>query len=258
MSLALLPVTRQLFIRMLLWALIGAIYAPLFIVLEALLEPSLGPFAFVAAATGAGAIGASYYSARQAALAASLIGGVATLFVLILFYEQAAFWHAALLCGVLGLATGLLIEFPTRCTANVPAKALVGALSGAASGAVLSVLAMLGFAVSPVVAVAFLVSVNGVIYVASVRKAAATAGGLPRRWCPIAEGLVIGVVAVVVGGSFWAFANTLSGYDRPGFFLEVIESTSSIAPLAVAAGMAAGGVTGALLELFGFAWIDDL
>ncbi|MEA3638685.1 MAG: hypothetical protein VBE63_01920 [Lamprobacter sp.] len=258
MSLALLPVTRQLLIRMLLWALIGAIYAPLFIVLEALLEPYLGPLSFVVAATGAGAIGASYYSARQAALAASLIGVVTTLFVLIAFYEQAVFWHAALLCGVLGLATGLLIEFPSRCTANVPAKALVGALSGALSGAALSLLVVLGFDLSPVVAVAFLVSVNGVIYVASLRTVATTAGGLPRRWCPVAEGLVIGVVAVIVGGSFWAFASLLSGYDRPGFFLQVVESTSSALPLAVAVGIAAGSVTGALLELFDFAWVDDL
>lgn len=258
MSLALLPVTRQLLMRALLWALIGAIYAPLFIVLEALLEPYLGPLAFVAAATGAGAIGASYYSARQAALAASLIGVVTTLFVLILFFEHAAFWHAALLCGVLGLATGLLIEFPTRCTANVPAKALVGALSGAVSGTVLSLVAMLGVGLSPVVAVAFLVSVNGVIFVASVRKVATATGGLPRRWCPVAEGLVIGVIAVIVGGSFWAFANMVSGYDRPGFFLDVVESTSSALPLAVAAGIAAGSVTGAMLELFNFAWVDDL
>jgi hypothetical protein len=191
-------------------------------------------------------------------LAASLVGVLTTLFVLIAFYEQAAFWHAALLCGALGLATGLLIEFPSRCTANVPAKALVGALSGTASGAILSLAALLGVGLSPVVAVAFLVSVNGVIYVASVRSVATTAGGLPRRWCPVAEGFVIGTVAIIVGGSFWAFASTLSGYDRPGYFLQVVETTSPALPLAVAAGMAAGSITGALLELFDFAWIDDL
>ncbi len=258
MSLALLPVNRQLLIRALLWALIGAIYAPLFIVLHALLTPVLGAFALAGAAAGAGAIGAAYYSARQVALAASLIGALATLFVLILFYDQAVFWQAALLCGVLGLSTGLLVEFPSRCTANVPAKALVGALSGATSGAVLSALAWLGFGLSPVVAVAFLVSVNGVIYVASVRWVVNAAGGLPRRWCPVAEGVVIGLVAIIVGGSVWAFANTLSGYDRPGLFLQVVEQTSSGLPFAVAAGLAAGSVTGALLELFDFTWVDDL
>ncbi len=258
MSLALLPVTRQLFVRTVLWALIGAIYAPLFIVLEALMAPHLGAFAFAGAAMGAGAIGASYYSARQAALAASMIGAGGSLLVLILFHEHAAFWHTALFCGVLGVAAGLLIEFPTRCTANVPAKALVGALTGVLSGAVLAALALLGLGVSPVVAVAFLVSVNGVIYVASVRWAAGNTGGLPRRWCPIAEAIVIGVVAVIVGGSLWAFASTLSGYDRPGILLQVIEGTSARLPLAVAVGAMAGGVTGCLLELFNFDWIDDL
>lgn len=258
MSLALLPVTRQLLIRALLWALIGAIYAPLFVVLEALLAPMLGVFALVGAAACAGAIGAAYYSARQVALAASLIGALATLFVLILFHDQALFWQAALLCGVLGLATGLLVDFPSRCTANVPAKALVGALSGVASGAVLSALALFGLGLSSVVAVAFLVSVNGVIYVASVRWAVTAAGGLPQRWCPVAEGLVIGLVAIIVGGSVWTFASTLSGYDQPGLFLQVIETTSSGLPVAAAAGLAAGSVTGALLELFDFDWVDDL
>ncbi len=258
MSLALLPVTRQLFVRAILWALIGAIYAPLFIVLEALMAPHLGAFAFVGAATAAGAIGASYYSARQAALAASLIGAGGSLLVLMLFHEHAAFWHTALLCGALGVAAGFLIEFPTRCTANVPAKALVGALTGALSGAVLAALGLLNLGVSPVVAVAFLVSVNGVLYVASVRWVAGNAGGLPRRWCPVAEAIVIGLVAVIVGGSLWAFASTLSGYDRSGLLVQVIESTAAQLPLAVAAGAMAGGVTGSLLELFDFDWIDDL
>ncbi|MBK5931700.1 hypothetical protein [Halochromatium salexigens] len=258
MSLALLPVTRQLLIRALLWALIGAIYAPLFVILEALFAPMLGVFALAAAAACAGAIGAAYYSARQAALAASLIGVLATLFVLIVFSDHAAFWHAALLCGVLGLSTGLLIDFPSRCTANVPAKALVGAVTGAASGAALSALASFGLGLSSVVAVAFLVSVNGVIYVASVRWVVSATGGLPRRWCPFAEGAIIGLVAVIVGGSIWAFASALSGYDRPGLFLQVVESTSSGLPFAVAAGLAAGSVTGILLELFDFAWVDDL
>lgn len=258
MSLALLPVTRQLFVRSVLWALIGAIYAPLFVVLEALMSPYLGAFAFVGAATGAGAIGASYYSARQAALAASLVGAGGSLLVLVLFHGHAAFWHTALFCGALGVAAGFLIEFPTRCTANVPAKALVGALTGAASGSVLAGLALLNLEVSPVVAVAFLVAVNGVVYVASVRWVAGNTGGLAPHWCPVAEAVVIGVVAVIVGGSLWAFASTLSGYDRAGLFLQVIESTSATLPLAVAAGAMAGGVTGSLLELFSFEWIDDL
>jgi hypothetical protein len=258
MSLALLPVTRQLLVRSVLWALIGAIYAPLFVVLHALLQPSLGAFAFAAAAAGAGAVGAAYYSARQAALVASLVGVVASLFVLMAFYHQAAFWHVALVCGVLGMVAGLAIEFPSRCTANVPGKSLLGAVSGAVSGGVLSAIALLGAGLSPIVAVAFLVSVNGVIYVASVRRVVGATGMLPRRWCPIAEGLVIGVVAIIVGGSVWAFANSLTGFDRAGLFLEVIDRNSSILPLAVGAGLVAGAVTGTLLELFDFDWIDDL
>lgn len=258
MSLALLPVTRQLFVRSILWALVGAIYAPLFVVLQALLAPHLGGLAFAAAATGAGAVGAAYYSARQAALVASLIGVVATLFVLIAFHDQASFWHAAVTCGALGVMIGLRVEFPSRCTANVVGKSLLGGLSGALSGGLLSLMALSGVGLSPVVAVAFLVSVNGVVYVASVRRVVGATGMLSRRWCPIAEGVLIGVIAVIVGASIWTFAMSLSAFDRAGPLLHVVEGAASGLPLAVGVGIAAGAITGMLLELFDFEWVDDL
>ena len=50
------------------------IYAPLFVVLQQLLSPALSGYATVLAAAVAGAIGATFYGARQLALAATLIG----------------------------------------------------------------------------------------------------------------------------------------------------------------------------------------
>lgn len=258
MSVALLPVRRQLFIRAIVWAVIGAIYAPVFVIFEGLAAPYLGPYAMVLAATAAGAIGAAYYGARQAALVASLVGVVATLFVLVSFYDRASFWHAALLCGALGMLTGLIFKFPRRCTAHVVGKVLVGGASGFVSGAGLTTAALLGLSVSPLVAVAFLVSVNGTIYVALVRRITQSTGLLPARWCPIAEGAVIGVTATFVAGTIWAFTSTLSGVERQDLFLAVVSSTSQIMPLAVGSGIVAGTVTGVMLELFGFEWIDDL
>lgn len=258
MSIALLPVTRQLLMRAILWALIGAIYAPVFVVLRGLLAPFLIDFALAGAAAGAGVIGAAYYSARQAALAASVVGVVATLFVLVTFYDQATFVHAALLCGALGALTGLAFKFPSRCTENVVGKSLVGGLSGLVSGGILTALVLNGVDLSPLVAVAFLVSVNGVIYVASVRHVVGVTGLLPKRWCPVAEGVVIGAVAIFFGGCIWAFTSTLSGYERQDLFLQVIDSTAAVMPLAVACGIASGVVTGVMLELFDFDWVDDL
>lgn len=258
MRLALLPVSRQVVIRALLWALIGAIYAPLFTVLAVLFAPALGSFAMAGAAAVSGAVGAAYYSARQAALAASLVGVISALFVLLAFHEEAAFWHAALLAAGLGLVTGLLVDFPSRCTSNVLAKALAGGAVGALSGALLSLVALVGGQVSPVVAVAFLVSVNGVVYVASLRRIAAVTAVIPCRWCPLTEGLLIALVAVIVAGSLWAFATALGGYVHHELFPAVIEATSGSLPLVIAGGFAAGGITGALLQLFGFEWIDDL
>jgi hypothetical protein len=253
------PIRRQLLVRALLWAVIGAIYAPVFVIFEGLAEPALGSFAMVAAAIGAGTIGAAYYGARQAALVASLVGTVATLFVLTAFYEQASFWHAASLCGALGMLTGLIVKFPTGCTAYVLGKVLVGGLSGLVSGAHLTAVALSGFSVSPLVAVAFLVSANGVIYVALVRRVAQNTGLLPVEWRPVVEGLIIGATATFVAGAIWAFTSTLSsGIERQDFFLVVVEQTAPIMPLAVVSGIVAGIVTGVLLELFDFEWIDDL
>ena len=142
------------------------IYAPLFVVLQQLLSPALSGYATVLAAAVAGAIGATFYGARQLALAATLIGVLCATLLLITVGPQAQAWHVAALASVLGLVAGVAVDFPHRCTANMGRKFIVGGAVGAFAGAVLfGVDLFTEFALPMAAAVAFLVSVTGVLYV---------------------------------------------------------------------------------------------
>ena len=72
-----LPASRTslVFVRGLVWAIIGLIYAPLFTALFVLFQAmGLGHWAFAPAAAIAGAVGAAFYSAREVALIGAVIG----------------------------------------------------------------------------------------------------------------------------------------------------------------------------------------
>ena len=163
-------------VRAAVWSLIGMIYAPLFVVLQQLLSPALSGYATVLAAAVAGAIGATFYGARQLALAATLIGVLCATLLLITVGHQAQAWHVAALVAVLGLVAGVAVDFPHRCTANVGRNFIVGGAVGALAGALLfGVDVFTGFALPIAAAVAFLVSITGVLYVSSTSGAIAAA-----------------------------------------------------------------------------------
>lgn len=251
-------IPQRALIRAMVWATIGAIYAPLLVVLHALLIPAMGPAAYIGAAAVAGAVGAAFYGARQVALVASVIGAISALLVLVVLDGAGSFELVAALAAVAGIGTGLAVRFPSRCTAHVPAKVVTGGLTGALCGGMLAAAAGLnGPMLSLPVAVAFLVSVNGVVYVSSVPLLARLGAAVPDRFCNVVEGLVLAVIAVIVAGSVWGFSGMLLEEQRD-LLIAVIDGTSAEVPMAVAAGMVAGAVTGALLELFELAWIDDI
>lgn len=245
-------------VRAMVWSLIGVIYVPLFVVLHALLVARLGGAAYVAAAAVAGAVGAAFYGARQLALVASLIGALSALAVLVIFDGVVPLVHLAVLASGLGLVTGLVLKFPYRCTTNVLAKVLAGALTGAFCGALLTGAAtLLDVTLSMAAVVAFLVSVNGVIYVASVRQVARVTASIPPRFCGLTEGVIIAIIATIVAASVWGFAGTLME-QQDGLLAAVMRDSAVRMPALIAAGFIAGGITGALLELCDLEWIDDL
>ncbi len=244
------------FVRGLIWAIIGLIYAPLFTALFVLLEAmGLGHWAFAPAAAIAGAVGAAFYSAREVALVGAVIGLITTTILFMLTPGTVALWEVSLLAAVAGALLGRLTRFPERCALQAPGKAVAGLVSGLICGALLAVVELflpLNFNFPAIVA--FLVSVNGTSYTATVGwwlRQAKVKGGKP---CQVIEALVIGMVATVAAGSLWVFGGPLIGAVDAGSYA-LVNSILMFMPGAMFGGFVAGAVTGALLEAFDFEWV---
>ncbi|MBK1649308.1 hypothetical protein [Rhabdochromatium marinum] len=250
---------RHVLMRAMIWAIIGVIYAPLYIALEALFRlASLGAWSFVPAAALAGGAGAMLYSARQVAIAASLIGVTTGSILLLIPGVDQKLWLSALAGLLAGLAGGFVARFPRLCTSHVLAKALAGISTGALCGAVLA----LAEPVVPLVqldaaAVAFLVSVSGVLYNTILPfwiKIFFRIDDVPRRW---KQAPVIGIVAMLTAASVWIVYKSISGNVSEPMAVALMGVPDRL-PMALMAGALSGAITGALLEVFRFPWALDV
>lgn len=250
---------RHVLLRAMIWAMVGVIYVPLFLALDDLFKlTGLGVWSLVPAAALAGGAGAMLYGARQVAIAASLIG-VSTGSLLLLIPEPGvALWEAALVGLLAGMAGGFYVHFPTVCTSHVVAKAVAGMMSGALCGVALAfsvpLLPEIGL---DVVIVAFVVSVNGMIYITTLGfwvNTLARIDAVANQW---KQALVIGVVAMLTAASVWVVAKSIGGaVDSP--MASVLMGLPDRLPATLLVGAMAGAITGALLELFRFRWVLDV
>jgi hypothetical protein len=245
-----------IFVRGLVWSIIGLIYAPLFTGLFVLFQAlGLGYWAFAPAAAIAGAVGAAFYSAREVALVGALIGLGSTTLIFILIPGTVSLWQISLAAALAGALLGRLTHFREHCALQAPGKAMAGLMSGLACGALLTTVEIfhpLNFNITAIVA--FLVSVNGTSYSATVGwwlRQAKVKGGRP---CQIIEALVIAMVATVAAGSLWVFGGPLIGAVDGGYHA-LLDSILKFMPEAMFGGFIAGAVTGALLEAFDFEWV---
>jgi hypothetical protein len=249
---------RLIFIRGLIWSVIGLIYAPLFAGLHVVFQGvGLRQGAFVPAAALAGMVGAAFYGARQVALAGTLVGLAVASLVLFVVPGDVGFWQVTLSAAATGAVLGWLVRFPDRCSLQVPAKALAGLITGAACGALLALVEPLhpnNFHISG--AVAFLVSVNGMLYVATLGWWVEQARISRRRACNLVESLVIAMLAATAAASLWAVAGPLIGAVDTRFS-SLLDAMLNLMPMAMAGGVIAGAVTGALLQAFGFRWAHE-
>lgn len=250
--------SRLVFLRALIWGLIGLIYAPLFVALRSGFQGlGLDHGAFIPAAAIAGAVGAAFYGARQVALAGAVVGLVVASVLFLALPGPIPLWQVGLAAAALGAGIGGVVRFPDRCSINLPGKALTGLVTGAACGGVLALAQALhpeSFNVAG--AVAFLVAVNGVLYVATVRWWVGLTSRIRGQPCNLIEALVISVLAATAAGSLWAVSGPLIGIvDEP--FLGLIEAMVQEIPAAILGGVIGGAMTGALLQAFGFRWVHD-
>jgi hypothetical protein len=255
------PRGRSILLRGIVWGMVGLIYAPLFIALVAILERlGTGQATYVVAAALAGAAGAALYGAHELALVGSGVGVAVGLLLLILVPDLVSFEQGVLIAAALSALLGLLVAFPGHCTRQVPGKVLAGLSTGACCGLVVAVAEPLHphpFSIFSLLAV--LVSANGVLYVAAVRWWVA----LSRRWswetraCRLIEALVLAALAGLAAGSVRIMAGPLLG-ESAGLVGEVAAVVYDVLPLALLGGIFGGAVAGALLEAFGFAWVNDV
>lgn len=249
---------RQILLRSLIWAIIGVIYAPLYLALNNLFQlAGLDSWSFVPAAALAGGAGAMLYGARQVAIAASLIGVSTGSLLLLVPGAAEAIWQPALVGLLAGIAGGLFVQFPGSCTSHVVAKLMAGVFSGALCGTALALLELQWPVVQlETAAVAFLVSVNGVIYVATLSlwiRLLTRVDAISNR---LKQALVIGIVAMLTAASVWIVSKSIAG-NVTDPIAQVLMDLPIRLPAVLMAGVVAGAITGALLEVFRFRWVLD-
>ncbi len=252
------PRGRLVFLRGLVWGLIGLIYAPLFLGLLAMFRDlGTGHAAFVPAAALASAAGAALYGARQVALSGTSVGVVVASLSLLLLPPGLGFWGAVALAVLAGAAMGWWVDFPDRCSLQVPAKTVAGLTTGALCGGLLALAEPLHpFGFRAAGTLAFLVSVNGVLYVATVpwwMRRAREGGG---RSCEVIEVAVVALFAGLAAGGLWLGAAPLIGLPETNLTASLGRIEADL-PLATLGAMVGGAVAGALLETFGFRWVHE-
>lgn len=252
--------SSRVFVRALIWSLVGLIYAPLFTSLNTALRTlGLEASAYIPAAAVAGAVGAAFYGARQVALAATGIGLGAGALMLATLPARLDVGSAAGLAALLGVVLGLLVRFPDRCSRGVPGKAMAGFVAGLLGGAILALAESFTAIALPTAAVlAFLVSVNGILYVVSVRWwVGMTTSPAQTRYCNLIESIVIGILAACAAGALWLVAGSLMGVLGPAE-VQLSSALHREIPLAIMGGLVGGAVGGTLLETFRFGNVSDL
>jgi hypothetical protein len=255
------PNWRMALLRGIVWSLIGMIYAPLFTGLAELFQGlGFGHGTYIVAAALAGAVGAALYGAREVALIATGIGVLVGVFVLILFGEQLAVLHLVLIAAAVAGLVGLTVSFPARCSRHVPGKTMAGLATGAFCGGFLALVEPFhSNPFSSFAVLAFLVSVNGVLYVTTVRWWLSLSRRLhcESRPCYVIESLVMATLAGVAAGSVWMMIGPLIDIES-GLWQSASAAMHDRIPMAMVGGMFGGGIAGMLLEFFRFSWVHDL
>lgn len=252
---------RLAFLRTLIWGLIGLVYAPLFIGLVSLFEGlGSGGGAYIAAAALAGGAGAALYTGREVALLGTGVGVVVGVASLLIAPEILSFQHAGLVAGVIAALAALHPSFPVRCDRQVPARVLVGLVTGALCGSLLGVAESLHpepFSAFALLAV--LASVNGILYVASVGPLLTwlrgrRLGSVPCNWI---EPLVAGSLAALAAGSVWVMDAPVLVHPS-ALLLSTSDAVYRELALALLGGVFGGSLAGALLGAFGFPWLHEI
>jgi hypothetical protein len=251
---------RLIFLRAIIWGLVGLLCAPLFIGLSAMFKHlGAGLAAYIAAAALTGGAGAALYTGREVALLGTGVGVGAGVLSLMLGPHLVSFQHAVLIAGVIAALIMFHPVFQARCIPQLPTRVMAGVTTGALCGAALGVAEPLHPApISTFAVLSFLVSVNGVLYVASLGPLLSVTRRMHLTFLPCnwVEALVAGPLAAIAAGSVWIMAGPFLGEHG-----QLLQATSDAVyrqlPMALLGGIFGGGLAGGLLGVFGFPWVHE-
>lgn len=238
------------------WGLVGLVYAPLFIaLLEVFTLTGLRGWAYVPAAAFAGAAGAALYGAMPIAIIGTVTGIVSSTAYMIWVGGQIGLLRTAGVAALFGTVVGILVRFPAQFSQGVPAKSIVGLLTGLTAGLLVGVgFALFGEAMDLRLAVAMLVAVNGMLYVAAVRPLVhVIRQRLPRI---LVEAMVSCVLAGTAGVAIWLVGGPVVRVVDPSY-QEVIARILAQIPFAAVGGIIGGFIAGAALEALGIKALHD-
>lgn len=251
---------RLALLRSVIWALIGAIYAPLFISLLILLTGfGLDSLSYPVAAALAGGASAVLYGAHELALLSTGMGVAIGLGVLVVL-PKASLTEVLMAAAILATAVGLSFAFPHRCTCHVPAKLLAGMGWSGITGAALSYGVARGvMPESTLWLVILLVGINGPLYVLTIRGWILLSLRLGLESWPrdLIESLVMAILASIAAGSIWLLFVPILGTETE-FWRSISLTIHQEIFWAILGGLISGVATGLLLEALRLPWVHEL
>jgi hypothetical protein len=237
------------FLRAVMWAVMGTLYAVLFLgLLEALAFVASSPWGLLIAAVAAGTITASFYGALPLAMVGTMAGVVSTMGYLLAFPGPVDPLRIVAVSGTVGGICGAVIAFPLDLTRGTAAKTLAGLASGLAAGLLVLPLAWILQDELPIgIVTGLLVAVTGILYVIALGWL------LTRLRHQIPRGIVEMALpagfAMMVGLSMWTIGGSVTGAVDPEL-RQVARMILEQVPEAGLGGALGGALSGALLEVF--------
>lgn len=236
------------------WGMAGAFFGVVYLVfLRHLEEGGTSLWNSILAAAVAGAIVATFYSAKRVAIFGAMSGSISAFLYVTLFPDTPSLTHVVGLAGVIGLVVGLVVSaFFERRRGALPLMA-AGFGAGLVAGAVATLLAHVVPGFSGVFLLAlFMAPATGALFTAAIVHIGPKWKYAVPHWLSVA--IVSAVISAVIAIGMWLLAMTVA----PGVDLEIrggIQETLRKVPLAFGGGMLGAAVAGVALEVLNVRWI---
>ncbi len=247
-------------IRAIMWGFAGFLYSAVFLVVWRYVDlTGTGWWHVPFAAAVAGAFVSAFYSAKRAAIAGALAGTISSQAMLVYYPAVGGLKYLALAALGTGLVFGVLASFVYERRRGSLAVVVSGAVTGCVAGVVIKLVGLLvPGPLQPLVFTFLLVPVTGVLFYLAALQQRVRRPTLPQFLPhPLSVGLAAAWVAVVVAGSMWFLALSLS-YNVEPAMQEAMQAVFGEFPLALLGGILGGALAGAAMELVGVRWVSRI